>query len=147
MSVLFLEHVRYEHVSLNFVCYVILVNTADFAIFRDPTNLQYGAVVGASFMLAFISLETAIFWGQYAKCDYHTTTVLRNEVHCEDVKAMSSLCAFASLLFVVYVWQVIVLAVSKNIFLGIASSTPAEDEYDYVHDDHGDGETAALKSR
>lgn len=40
-----------------------------FKIRKDPSRIMYGIILGISVVLMIISLQSAIFWGQYAGCE------------------------------------------------------------------------------
>lgn len=40
-----------------------------FKIRREPSRIMYGIILGISVVLMIISLQSAIFWGQYAGCE------------------------------------------------------------------------------
>lgn len=64
--------------------------------------LQFGAVLGATSVMAFISLMTAVFWGQFSGCQEEYSGYV-DTYTCYSPKAMTAVAAFASLLFVVEV--------------------------------------------
>lgn len=80
----------------------------------------YGAIIGASAFLMILSLQTAIFWGQYSNCQAGFFV----NVYCDQTPAMASLCAFGSLMLFCLVGQLALLVMFKDRFLG--SSTMDE---------------------
>mmetsp|Transcript_13375 Transcript_13375/g.45221 ORF Transcript_13375/g.45221 Transcript_13375/m.45221 type:complete len:191 (-) Transcript_13375:109-681(-) len=64
---------------------------------KRATPLSVGFLVGLSFVLVFISLQTAVFWGQLAQCDETDENI--TGYSCDDKAAMRSVSAFASLQF------------------------------------------------
>lgn len=62
---------------------------------------QYGAVCGATCVLSFINLETAVFWGQLSNCQREYDWV--DGYSCYDTGAMVAVSVFAALLFILEV--------------------------------------------
>jgi hypothetical protein len=50
------------------IIYASFTGFCYYGIVKRPTRLGFGVVLGLAFVLVFISLEAAIFWGQYANC-------------------------------------------------------------------------------
>lgn len=93
---------------------------------RIINRTLYGAVLGIYSVLIVISLQAAIFWGQYANCDRgHVASdngpaaVRRLEgVHCENAGAMKAMCTFSVLLFIGHVVFSFFLFYCKDRILG-----------------------------
>lgn len=51
---------------------------------KIQTSLAVGGLIGATWTMSFLSLVTAIYWGQLTTCDTHYNTIIdevgRNEV-------------------------------------------------------------------
>jgi hypothetical protein len=98
-------------------------------------------------MLIFVSLESAIFWGQYSRCSSDRRMLLRGGapaditasystlfieefigghrelsygVECKHTSAMKSICTFSVMMFLSYVALVAVMIKFKNEILGPA---------------------------
>jgi hypothetical protein len=50
------------------VLYILSTAVTYYGIRRSPNRLNYGVILGGTVILIFISLEAAIFWGQYGTC-------------------------------------------------------------------------------
>uniref|UniRef100_A0A7S2S6Q8 MARVEL domain-containing protein n=1 Tax=Rhizochromulina marina TaxID=1034831 RepID=A0A7S2S6Q8_9STRA len=87
------------------------------------TQLWVGFLLGLSGATAWLSLQTAIFWGQLADCDRHAHHL--SQYSCSNVSAYKAVCAFAALLFILQGGLFAVLAVWKDDF----SPSPAEHRY------------------
>lgn len=104
-------------------------------------------------MLVFVSLESAIFWGQYSRCtssrrrsllrsdgiDHSLSVELSTElmyhreltygVECNHTSAMKSVCTFSVMMFLSYLALIAVLIKFKNEILG---SAPLNEGYSAV---------------
>ena len=102
-------------------------------------------------MLVFVSLQSAIFWGQYSRCEsdsgrrllrqisnsitmttqYEDTErrMLSYGVECAHTSAMKSVCTFSVMMFLSYVVLVAVMIKFKNDILGPA---PLDEGYTSV---------------
>ena len=97
--------------------------------YRNINRTYYGVVLGSYSVLTVISLQAAIFWGQYANCDEgHVSASSGGSsggarrhlegVYCEHTGAMKALCTFAVFLFVSHVAFGFVLFQFKDRILG-----------------------------
>lgn len=86
---------------------------------KNVTKVMYGILLGATFMLIFISLQSAIFWGQYSDCEsYHLDGKSGNPPMCENTPAMESICTFSVFMFLSYSAQLVIMIVFKHEILG-----------------------------
>ena len=117
------------------------------------TRTNFGIVLGGTFVLVMISLQTSIFWGQYGNCEpyhnldkqtYHSSRSLIG-VDCSDTHAMKSLCAFAVFMFLSYLFLIGLLYRFKDDILG---SAPLNEGYAPVatiaHEEPGDRQGRAA---
>lgn len=100
----------------------------------EITRTSYGIVLGGSFILIFILLESAIFWGQSSGCrptkriptSSSSDGAAPNQnylfygVDCVNIGAMESLCTFSVLLFLSYLILLAVMIKNKHEILGSA---------------------------
>lgn len=66
-------------------------------------------------MLIFISLQSAIFWGQYSGCESYNDN---RSVNCQNKPAMKSICTFSVLMFISYITQLVAMIAFKQELLG-----------------------------
>jgi hypothetical protein len=85
---------------------------------RNISRTLYGIILGGSFILVFITLESAIYWGQYGNCEHVSTT---SQIHCAKQSAMKSICTFSVFLFLSYLVLLGVMTKFKNEILGTAA--------------------------
>lgn len=103
---------------------------------KDQNRIIYGIILGAVFVLVFLSLQSAIFWGQYSGCESYSssstttdddktksddkTTKLRRltGVECYYTSAMSSMSAFSVFMFLSYIVQLYLMIKHKHDILG-----------------------------
>ena len=52
----------------------IFTGVSHYGISYNPSRTFYGAILGASVILVFISFQNAIFWGQYSSCTAMTAS-------------------------------------------------------------------------
>lgn len=93
-------------------------------ICRAINRTYYGIALGLYSVLILVSLQTAIFWGQYSSCDrieVHIDIKGRNleGIDCDDVSAMKSLCAFSVFLFLTHLTFTLSLFFYKDRILGM----------------------------
>lgn len=93
-----------------------------YGFYMEVTRTLYGIVLGAVTMLVFQSLQSAVFWGQYAACEsYHTWDEKAHYgVECHHRPAMKSVCVFSVFLFLTYAVQLGAMIRYKNDILGAA---------------------------
>lgn len=94
------------------------------------TRTSYGILLGVTLILIFMSLESAIFWGQYAGCTpfkytLNITNASAYAVECTNPWAMRSVSTFSVFLFLSYICQLALLIKYKEELLASAPS------YDY----------------
>ncbi len=103
---------------------------------RNISRTLFGVILGGTFILVFVSLESAIFWGQYGSCDEYvfesdkSSRALRSEdaytrkltigVECHRQSAMKSVCAFSVFMFLSYLFTLGVMMKFKDDILGTA---------------------------
>lgn len=102
---------------------------AYYGIRKRISRTSYGAVMGGASILLILSLQTAVFWGQYANCeagDESIVTVRSGSigVECTHLGAMKSICTFSVFLFLSYIIQISILYTYKDLLLG---STPLDE--------------------
>lgn len=89
---------------------------------KNITKVMYGCVLGATFMLIFISLQSAVFWGQYSDCETYPkekySLLSGNPPMCTNTPAMESICTFSVFMFLSYVAQLVIMIVFKHEILG-----------------------------
>jgi len=121
---------------------------------KSPSRSLYGAVLGSGLILLVLSLQSAIFWGQYADCEKasqpssaptnspaQAQKILMNSsanldfaqrqllgVECNHTSAMKSVCAFSVFMFLAYIVELGLLLKFKNEFLG---SAPLDEGFNY----------------
>lgn len=112
---------------------------------KNINRTIFGVILGGAFILMFVSLESAIFWGQYANCepykqneeesrrlsDFGHSQLLASsqEYLCLNRPAMKSVCAFSVFMFLSYVVMLGILMKFKNEILGTA---PLDEGYSRV---------------
>lgn len=116
------------------VIYGFSISLGYYFIRNSISRTKFGFVLSTAVILIFISLENAIFWGQYSGCQtfdsadarrlreisyFHVTRRLFDSA-CAHTAAMKSLCAFSVLLFLSYIFEVFILLRFKDEFLGVA---------------------------
>lgn len=97
----------------------------------DQNRVIYGIILGAVFVLVFMSLQNAIFWGQYSGCETYTAPTdddkKKNDddkrrrltgVECYYTSAMSSMSAFSVFMFLSYIVQLYLMIKNKHEILG-----------------------------
>lgn len=114
---------------------------------KYPTRLHFGIILGGASILLFMSLQSAIFWGQYADCESHSRRVLTEEVaplaaqrvlsssfdlgpECRNISAMKSVCTFSVFMFLSYISQIWHLVHFKNDIL--VAAPPETDNYSTI---------------
>ena len=93
----------------------------------------FGIILGVAVMLIFISLETAIFWGQYSGCTPAPPSGSSSSHHygveCDHTGAMSSACFFSVMMLLSYLLLIGTLIKFKSEILG---KVPLNERYVYV---------------
>lgn len=96
---------------------------------RNISRTMFGIILGGTFVLVFVSLESAIFWGQYAHCEQYNNHRLLHSASslvsrqlsgmvCEQRAAMRSVCAFSVFMFLSYLAILGLMMRFKNDILG-----------------------------
>lgn len=75
----------------------------------------YGALLGSGCFLFILSLQTAIFWGEYSRCRPFSWS---NSVVCKHREAMTSACVFAVFMLLALLAQMLVVFLYKDAILG-----------------------------
>lgn len=116
------------------IIYAIFTGMSYHGIIKRPSRMKYGGVLGSCFVLVFISLESSIFWGQYANCSSlpspdsnasqrymlngrgQTNRQLRkaNTADCSNRPGMRLACAFSVLMFLNYLFFILILLRFKD---------------------------------
>ena len=105
------------------------------------TRVNFGIILGGSVILMFMSLQSAIFWGQYADCEPQHRYLSSEEEHrmlssfelgpeCRNVPAMKSLCTFSVFMFLGYIVQIWFLIHFKNDIL--VAAPPETESYNSI---------------
>jgi hypothetical protein len=113
-----------------------------YGIVKSITRTNFGIILGGATILLFVSLQSAIFWGQYGDCDKYSSRYLMSEDHvaissllldmdnvshralssgpeqCHRQSAMKAVCAFSVLMFLSYIVQIFSMLYFKNDMLG-----------------------------
>jgi hypothetical protein len=89
------------------------------------SRTHFGMLLGGGCMLLFMSLESAIYWGQYGACEAEPTTTSSSTStgtgsgpECSQQGAMKALCAFSVFMFLSYIGLVGALVYFKEELLG-----------------------------
>ena len=97
----------------------------DFPLSRSISRTYYGAILGVYSVLGVMSLQAAIFWGQYSSCEKLQTASINfrrlanfEGVRCDDTGAMTALCVFAAILFLLHISFCFLLFRFKDNILG-----------------------------
>lgn len=135
--------------------YASFIALAYLKVKNDLSRTMYGIILGVAVMLTFVSLENAVFWGQYAGCESSSTTVYSVSptyaptnsptssrrlfddvesrrrlnsigVQCSNRSAMRSVCAFSVLMFLSYLFLIALLIRYKN---DILKGAAAREQY------------------
>ncbi len=107
---------------------------------KDQNRIIYGIILGAVFVLVFLSLQSAIFWGQYSGCESYSSSSTSQDddkkngddkkndddkkrrmltgVECYYTSAMSSMSAFSVFMFLSYIVQLYLMIKHKHEILG-----------------------------
>ena len=85
---------------------------------QQLSRTSFGGVLAGAVFLTFMSLQSAIFWGQYSNCSKLEDDDFDNE--CHHVPAMKAVCTFSVFLFLSYLAQVFILLRFKDEILGDA---------------------------
>ena len=64
---------------------------------KKPDSLSVGAALGSGVVISFVSLITAVYWGELSRCE--VVDVAIRKYTCESKGAMRSLCLFSVMLF------------------------------------------------
>eukprot|EP01031_Cornospumella_fuschlensis_P030497 gene30496-36860_t len=105
------------------VVIIAVIGLSYYGLFKEVTRTLFGIVLGCSVMLIFMTLQSAIFWGQYSDCNPHS--LLNSVIQCYNPAAMKSCCTFSVFLFLTYIAQVAAMIRYKNDVLGAAPSNEA----------------------
>lgn len=62
---------------------------------QDPGSV--GLIIGAGTVMSFLSLLTAIYWGELSRCQEVNENI--SKYTCKDKAAMVAVCVFATLIF------------------------------------------------
>lgn len=107
------------------IVYAVILAASYRGLRKDVTRTMYGALLGSCCMLVMMSLQSAIFWGQYSGCDTSRRLMEISEriltsVVCEHRYAMKSVCAFSVFMFLSYLFQIFLMIKFKNEILAAA---------------------------
>ncbi|RYH14110.1 hypothetical protein EON65_34150 [archaeon] len=102
---------------------IAVIGLSYYGLFKEVTRTLFGIVLGCSVMLIFMTLQSAIFWGQYSDCT--PNSLLNSVTQCYNPAAMKSCCTFSVFLFLTYIAQVAAMIRYKNDVLGAAPSNEA----------------------
>ncbi|KAM3569163.1 hypothetical protein VYU27_008728 [Nannochloropsis oceanica] len=110
---------------LTALLYIFYVAGTYHVLQRSKMPLAIGFVLGVSVMITFLSLMTAIFWGQLSNCSPGYYDVKRYS--CTNPSAYGATCAFATLLFLIQLFFTSALVLWRDEFIQDASA------YDDIH--------------
>ena len=102
------------------IVYLAFIGVSFYCIRYDISRTKFGAILAACLYLVFLSLENAIYWGQYSNCSvpgffkYFADHI----IYCNNTAAMSSVSAFSVLMFLSYLFELFLLFRFKDNFLG-----------------------------
>jgi len=85
-----------------------------FGLENFKSRTFFGILLGAGVFLCILSLQTAVFWGEYSKCRPSTQLT----VECKQREAMVSACVFACFMFIFLLAQMVLLYLYKDKLLG-----------------------------
>ena len=97
-------------------------------------------------MMVMISLQTAVFWGQYGQCEHFMSVGIDMKklsasnniaVNCFGKNAMKSLCAFAVFMFLSYLFLIGTLIKFKDDILGAEPLNEGYASSSSAHIQHG----------
>lgn len=137
----------FNGIFLGFV-YILFTLFCYYGLRKKINRTIFGAILGGATMLLFMSLENAIFWGQYGSCNtYSRRNLLMSDTPSTDIwesdnislmgqqhlrrnlsyapacynqGAMRSVCAFSVFMFLSYIALLALLLYFKNDILGNA---------------------------
>jgi hypothetical protein len=92
----------------------------DYLLKYHKSRTVYGGVMGAGLFLVVLSLQTAIFWGEYSKCTPGQSLEDRYNSECSNREAMVSACVFSVFMFLALLGQLALLFMYKDAILGSA---------------------------
>ncbi|EWM28982.1 hypothetical protein Naga_100737g2 [Nannochloropsis gaditana] len=121
---------------LTALLYIFYVAGTYHVLQRSKMPLAVGFVLGVSVMITFLSLMTAIFWGQLANCSPGYYDIKRYS--CTNRSAYSATCAFATLLFLVQLVFTSALVLWRDEFIQDSSA------YDDIHGAGGASSSSAA---
>ena len=88
---------------------------------KRQNEMNVGILLGSSILFTWISLYTAIFWGQLSGCD-ESPSVSPDRYSCDNVSAMRAVSAFGVFLFLLQLGFSVTLYMWRDSILGEASS-------------------------
>jgi hypothetical protein len=108
----------------------VMTGISHYGLSYHPNKILWGAILGSSVVMIFISLESAIFWGSYGNCVPPplvppTTPVLLVDTHrslygveCHNTSGIKSCCVFSVFLMLSYLIFITLVIRFKNEILG-----------------------------
>jgi hypothetical protein len=98
--------------ELFFLCCII---TLDWGFKFWKSRTLFGVILGGGTLLTVLSLQTAIFWGNYSSCK---SIGYDRFVQCDHVAAMISACVFAVFMFITLLAQLVIMIFRRDEILG-----------------------------
>ena len=113
------------------IVYAVFCALTYFGLRHTISRTLFGAILGGAFILVFVSLESAVFWGQYSQCETYKGSEAGAiaGVVCYQQSAMRSVCTFSVFMFLSYLVLIGILMKFKNEILG---SAPLNEGYAVV---------------
>lgn len=105
------------------ILFVGFLTATYFVLKRELNRLNFGSLLGGAAVMAMMSLQSAIFWGQYGNCvkpDFVLDVIARYSrepgigPQCNHRAAMSALCAFSVFMLLTYLVQIGAMVHFKN---------------------------------
>jgi hypothetical protein len=93
--------------------YIAHTAGAYYVLKRNPSPLTVGMLIGATMFFTFLSLMTAIYWGQLSGCDTKYDGDI-DHYSCSNKSGMRAVCAFATLNFLVQGPMTVLLTLRRH---------------------------------
>ena len=102
--------------------YVGFIVGTYYGLTKYLSRFYYGMILGGSSVLSLISLQSAIFWGDYADC-VHSSSYINKIIilqpngtgpECNNQAAMQAVGAFSVLMCLCYIAQISLMLYHKN---------------------------------
>ena len=123
------------------IIYVAFVTGSHYVVNQLVHPILLGYLAGVSFVMIFISLMTAIYWGELAKCDKPRHNISMQHFMCNNKPAYRAICTFAVFMFLLQMAFVAMLMVYKDL-LAMGAAT----RYDRLSTQDADSEPSYVMS-